>query len=284
MTPPIPPVLPANDSSAQVQNLLSQIFNSSNWRGEVEKTVKKNARLQTLVREMKAQLDKFTAKFDLTTGEPKEGKLLTKDEAAVWVAFTELKLKPEDIKVMAAEHGKLKAKQDERDAEEKFETAAEALGYENVPALTRWLTREKLVLDFKDQRVEEEQDDGSKKKVLKRMPYVRPAEDEKAAFVALEDYIEEQVPEFVAIFKTKPEGDEESDEEGEGSSELDADELVRRASAEAEGRVRGGNGKGKSGVRVPATRSARGDNANTKDSKKLADIEREARSSQMYRV
>lgn len=275
MTPPVIPI-PATDSSAQVSELVQRIMNSANWRSELEKTVKKNVRLQSLVRDQKVQLDRFAAKFTLETGEPKEGKLLTKEEAAVYAAFVELKLKPEDVKTMSTEYGKLKAKEDEQKAEEQFETAAEALGYENVPALTRWLTREKLVLDFKDQRVEEEQQDGSTKKVLKRMPYVRPSEDEKAAFVPLEDYIEEQVPEFVDVFKSKPdaEGDEESETEGGGE-----EDIVGRASREAESRVRP-----KGGVRVPATRSARTDSGGTKDGRKLADLEKDARHDPMYRA
>lgn len=276
MTAP-PVVQPTNDSSAQVTELVQRIMNSSNWRSELEKTVKKNVRLQGMVRDQKTQLDRFTAKgFNLETGELKDGKLLTKEEAAAYDAFVELKLKPEEVKAMAADYGKLKAKDDERAAEEKFADAAEALGFENIPALTRWLTREKLVLDFKDQRVEEEQDDGSKKKVLKRMPYVRPAEDEKAAFVPLEDYIEEQVPEFVAVFKTKPESDDDEGEvEGGESDELD----VSRAARDAEIRVRG-----KSGVRVPATRSARTDNGGSKDGRKLADLESAARQDPIYRL
>jgi hypothetical protein len=277
MTPPVQPV-PAADQSQQVTDLLNRIFNSSNWRGEVEKTVKKNTRLQQLVRDQKAQLDKFAAKFNLDTGEPKEGKLLTKDEAVAYQAFVDLKVKPEDLKTVLTEHGKLKAKDDERAAEERFADAAEALGFENVPALTRWLTREKLVLEFKDQRVEDE-DTG--KKVLMRMPYVRPAEDEKAVLEPLEEYIEREVPEFLDIFKTKPESDDDEEEGGrEEGGDLDTDEMVRRASADAERRVSGKGGK--SGVRVPATRSARSDNAGTKDSKKLADLEKDSRSSSLY--
>jgi hypothetical protein len=277
MTPPVQPV-PAADQSQQVTDLLNRIFNSSNWRGEVEKTVKKNTRLQQLVRDQKAQLDKFAVKFNLETGEPKEGKLLTKEEAAVYQAVVDLKVTPENLKTIIAEHGKLKAKDDERAKEEQFADAAEALGFENVPALTRWLTREKLVLEFKDQRVEDE-DTG--KKVLMRMPYVRPAEDEKAVLEPLEEYIEREVPEFLDIFKTKPESDDDEEEGGrEEGGDLDTDEMVRRASADAERRVSGKGGK--SGVRVPATRSARSDNAGTKDSKKLADLEKDSRSSSLY--
>lgn len=279
MTAPVAPVA-TNDSSQQVQTLLQQIFNSANWKGEIEKTVKKNVRLQAIVKDQKASLDKFEAKFNLTTGEPKEGKLLTKDEAVAFTAFTELKLKPEELTKLIAEHGKLKAKEAEELQAEQFNDAGEALGYENIPALTRWLLREKLVLEFKDQRVEELDDDGNKtgKKKLQRMPYVRAAGDDKAVPEALEDYIEREVPEFVDIFKTKPESD---DEEGDGKGEAadDTGDFITRAAREAEQRVRP-----KSGVRVPATRSARTDSGGTKDGKKLADLEKEARSDPMYRI
>lgn len=254
---------------------MNQIFNSSNWRGEVEKTIKKNVRLQGIIRELKVQLDRFSTKFNLETGEPKEGKLLTKDEAATYQAFVELKLKPEDVKKMSEDYGKLKLIQDERDAEEKYADAADALGFENVPALTRWMTREKLVLEFKDQRVEEEQENGTVKKVLRRMPYVRPAADEKAAPEPLEDYIEREVPEFVDIFKTKP----DSEEDGEESEESVSDGIARRASADAERRVRG-----KSGVRVPATRSARTDTGSSRETRKVTELEQNARLDPMYRM
>lgn len=281
----LPVAAPAQvDVSAQVQSLLGQIFNSPNWRGEVEKTIKKNVRLTAKVREQQAILDKIGTKFDLTTGAPKEGVLLTKEEEPVWKAFLELKLKPEDIKKMTEEHTKLKAKDDERQQEEQFADASEALGYKNVPALTRWLLREKLVLEFKDQRVEEEQEDGTKKKVLKRMPYVRAAGDDKAAPVPLEDYIEEQVPEFVDIFRTLPKAEGEADE-GEESGETDVgdmstDALIRRAALEAQGRVKGGKG----GVKVPAMKSANSESGKSKDAKLLEKMEQDARSNPMYRI
>lgn len=275
-----PAVLPTTtDSSQQVQTLLQQIFNSANWKGEIEKTVKKNVRLQAIVKDQKASLDKFEAKFNLQTGEPKEGKLLTKEEAVVYAAFVELKLKPEDLKKTLEEHAKLKVKEDEREQEERFTDAAEALGYENVAALTRWLMREKLVLEFKDQRVEELDEDGNKtgKKKLQRMPYVKAAGDDKAAPEPLEDYIEREVPEFVDIFKTKPESDD--DEEGKGSEEGDGGgDFIQRAAREAEARVRS-----KGGVRIPATRSARTDSLGSKNSKTLEELEKTARSDSMYR-
>lgn len=274
MTTPVTPV-PAPAPGVDVSDLMNRIFNSSNWRGEVEKTVKKNVRLSEKLRLQQIILDKLGAKFNLETGEPKEGKLLTKDEATQWDAFAGLKMKPEDIKKMSEEHGKLKIKDDERQQEEQFEKAAEALGYENVPALTRWLLREKLVLEFKDQRVEVELSDGTTKKVLQPMPYVRPAGDDKAASSPLEDYIETEVPEFVDIFKTKPEGSEE--EEGEDTGE----DIITRAAREATERVRK---PARGGVRVPAMKSASKENVGSKDKRTLEDLEKNARVDPMYRI
>ena len=284
MTAPVPPVVPAPDASGQVQNLLNQIFNSSNWRGEVEKTLKKNVRLQGVIKAQKEQLDRFTAKgFNLETGELKEGRLLSKDEAAQFQLFLDLKLKPEDVKKMSEEHSKFAAKEAERLQEEQFADAAEALGYENIPALTRWLTREKLVLEFKDQRVDETDESGEKtgKKKLVRMPYVRPAEDEKAALSPLEDYIEEQVPEFVDVFKIKPGSEDEEDGGADsGTDDANDEEFVRRASSEASRRVHGGKG----GVKVPATRSASSSNSGGRDKKGLEKMEQEARINTMYGI
>jgi hypothetical protein len=277
------PAVTAPDTTQQaVKDLLDRIFNSSNWRGEVEKTAKTNVKLLEKKRQLQAIVDKIGAKFNLETGEPKEGKLLTKDEAAAYDAFTGLKLKPEELKALVEEHGKLKAKEVAAAEEQQFADAAEALEFENVPALTRWLVREGLVLEFKDQRVEDEE---TGKKVLKRMPYVRPKADEKAALEPLEDYIEREVPEFVDTFRTAPQSDddEEVGDGDRGGDELDADELVRRASAEAEDRV-GGKGRRdrKGGVRIPATRSARGDSAGSRDKKTLEKLEQGAREDPLY--
>lgn len=276
MTPPVPPTPP---TAPDVSDIVNRIFSSSNWRGEIEKTVRKNVRLQEKLRLQQATLDKIGAKINLDTGEPKEGRLLTKEEAVQYTAFIELKIKPEDLKKVVDEHGKLKEKQAERDAEEQFQTAAEALEFENVPALTRWLTREGLVLEFKDQRVDEEQEDGSVKKVTKKMPYVRPKADDKATVEPLEDYIEREVPEFVSVFRAKPEeGDGEEEEMSSGSES--AEDFIQSASREALGRV----GKGKSGTRFPVSRGAGGEPSTSRDRKVLEKMEEDARGSHHYRL
>jgi hypothetical protein len=271
MTPPVPPV-PAS-STIDVQDIVQKIFSSSNWRSEVEKTVRRNAKLLTRNKELQATVDKFGAKFNLETGEPKEGKLLSKDEAASYDAFVKLGKKPEELTAMVGEFATLKTKETERADEEKYADAADALGFENVPALTRWLKREKLVLEFKDQRVEDEE---TGKKVVQKLPFVRPAGDDKAALEPLDEYIEREVPEFIDIFRVKPAGDE--DEGGsEGTDRSEEDDIISRAGREANERVRGGRG-----VRVPATRGADRSPPQARDKKKLEQMEQEARSSQHY--
>lgn len=278
MTTPVVPV--ASPPQPDIQELLSRIFNSANWRSEVEKTVRKNAKLLSRNKDMQAVLDKIGAKFNLETGEPKEGKLLTKDEAADWTAFQAFQKKPAELKTIVEEHGKFKVKESEQKEEEAFADAAEALEFENVPALTRWLVREKLLLEFKDQRVE---DPDTGKKVLKRMPYVRPKENEKAALEPLEDYIEREVPDFVDTFRKAPESDEDEDEgdNARAEDELDTDALVARASAEAEGRVGKSKNK-KQGVRIPATRGARSDTQVSRNDKILKKLEDDARGDPLY--
>jgi hypothetical protein len=265
----VPPV--AAPATQSVEDILQKIFSSSNWRSEVEKTVRRNEKLLRKLKTQQDVLDRIGAKFNLETGEPKEGKLLTKEEAAAYDAFVKLGKKPEELTVIVKEHGELKIKEDERAEEEKYEDAANALGFENVPALTRWLKREKLHLEFKDQRVE---DPDTGKKVVQKLPFVRPAADDKAALVALDEYIEQEVPEFIDVFKTKPASEEV---EEAGGSEGDDEDIVTRAAREASDRVRGG-----SGVKVPATRSATSQPSRNKDAKKLEQIEQEARSSQQY--
>lgn len=267
---PDPVVPPVTATEQSVQDILAKIFSSANWRGEVEKTVKRNSKLLSRVKELQSVVDRFSAHFNVETGAPKEGKLLTKEQAADYDAFVALGVKPADLKTVVEEHGKLKIQASERAEEEKYVEAAEALGFENVPALTRWLKREKLALEFKEQRVKDEE---SGKTVIQKLPFVRPAGDEKAVAEALDEYIEREVPEFVDVFKFRPAAD---DEEAGGGAETEEDDIVARASREATERVRSSKG-----VRIPATRAA-GNGGRSRDTKKLEQIEAEARASQQY--
>ncbi len=246
----------------QVQSLLSKIFSGSNWKSEIEKTVRRNVRLLADKKDLQAQIEALK-----TTGAaPAGGKVLTKEQAADYDAFVALNVKPADLKVVVDEHGKFKVKVQETEDAEKFAAAAKALGFGNVKALTRWLQKEKLVVEFKDTRVDDEE---TGKKVVKKMPYVRPAADEKAQPEPLEEYMDREVPEFVELFRTvaEPEG-------GEEESETDEERLVR-ATTEAEERVRGG-------VRIAATRPAGAMPAASKDKKTLERIEQENQATGLY--
>lgn len=265
----MPDPAPTADTSASlVQSIVGQIFNSSNWKSEVTKTVKKNVKLQELLRETKAQLE--LAK----KGAPADGaKVLSKEEAAEWDAFKALNLKPTEIKKVTEDHARLLGEEQGRKEEESYGDAAEALDFSNVPAFKRWMKREGLVLEMRDQRVEDEE---TGKKITIKMPFIRPKADEKAQFEPLQEYVEREVPEFVATFQLTPE--EAATEETEEIGQTDG--LIRQASRDADSRVKSGNG-----VRVPAMRSGRSDTTpSSRDKKVLEDMENSARANPLYSI
>lgn len=243
----------ATENEQGIQELLNKILNSSNWRREIEVTVKRNLKL--LRRNKELQTENETLKQN----QPKDGaKVITKDEIAELEAFRALKLKPEQITALVADHDKLKAKQTEQDEEKDFKDAAEALEFENVPALTRWLKRENLKLEFQEKRGK----DGENKTVVTRVPVVRPKNDDKAQFEPLSEYMEREVPELMEAFKTAPETEEAED---------DTDKETIRVPKTP-----------KDVVMVAATRSAGKQPAGSKDKKVLEQMEREARADPLY--
>ncbi len=257
------PAIPADNTAALIQSITSQIFSSANWKSEVQKTVKRNVKLQEKVRELTAQVE--TAK----KGAPGDGaKVLTKEEVAEWDAYKALNLKPADIKKTVEDHGRLKVKEAEQLEEENYGDAAEALDFANVPAFKRWMKREGLVLELRDQRVE---DETTGKKVLVKMPFVRLRSDDKAQFESLEEYIEREVPEFVDTFRQADE------QEAEKILGTETGDVITRAARDAEERVKG------NGVRVPATRPGRSDNSTkTRDAKVLQEVEERTRNNPAY--
>lgn len=248
------------DMTAQVQDIMTKIFGGSNWRNEVERTVKRNVKLLARNKEL------ATENETLKGGGLKEGeRKLTKEEAVIFDAFKALNLKPEEVKVIVEEHKTLKVKEQEHAEEEQYTAAAEALEYENVPALTRWLKREDLHLEFKEEVGRDEEG----KKTIKKVPVVRPKKDDKAALEPLETYLEREVPDFIDTFKTAPADESEEGLEGD-------DDIVERATIEAQRRV--------GGVRVPATRSASSSSPASRERRTTQQLEAEAAANPMYSV
>lgn len=257
------------DISAQVEGIVQKIFQGANWRNEVERTVRRNVKLLEKNKLLQTENDTLKA------AGPKDGaKVLTKEETTMFDAFKALNLKPEDIKVIVKEHGEFKVAMDEHKEEEGFKAAAKSLEFQNVPALTRWLKREGLHLEFKDEPGRD--DEGAR--IMKKVPVVRPKNNDKAALEPLETYITREVPEFVDTFKSAPargEGDEEGDEIVEDGD--DGEAALARVMAEAQSRV--------GGVRIPATRSTRtASTPSSRDKKVLERLEAEAAANPMYSV
>jgi hypothetical protein len=252
--------------NAQVESIMGKIFGSSNWRNETERTVRRNVKLMAKNKELLAENE------TLKGGGLKEGeRKLTKEEGVIFDAFKALNLKPEEIKAVVEEHKKLKVKEQEGAEEAQYKLAAESLDYANEAALTRWLKREGLHLEFKDEVTRGE----GGVRVTKKVPVVRPKDDDKAALESLEAYLEREVPDFIDTFKTAP--IEEEGEEGEAGGEEGDEELVARAATETRRRVGGG-------VRVPATRSSSTASPATRDRKVAAQLEQTAADDPMYSI
>jgi hypothetical protein len=212
----------------------------------------------------------------LAEAAPKDGALvLSKDDAAEYQAFKKLNLKAADLEKTIKEHGELKAKDAERSEEELFADAAEALGFENLPLFMRTMMREGLHLEFKDERVK---DDETGKTETVRVPMVRAKADDKAQLAPLAEYLETELgTEFITAFQIAPD-EGEGAEEAEGEERSGSESFTRTASRVSAGdpdarraaarSAQRGTSNGSNGVRIPVTRNARPSTGASRDAKK----------------
>ncbi len=249
MTGPAVPATP--DLTAQIEGITNKIFSGANWRNEVERTVRRNVKLLAKNKELEAE------NTSLKAAAPKDGaKTISKEDAELLETYKALG-KPAELKTVVKEHGEFKVKVQEHEEEESFKTAAKALEFENIPALTRWLKREGLHLEFREEAGRDEE--GAR--ITKKVPFVRPKTDDKAPLESLDAYITREVPEFVDTFKSAP-----AHEEGE---EDDGEERERPAPATG-------------GIRIPATRSAGNGSGMGREKKILQKMEEDAKNDRMY--
>lgn len=249
-----------------VQDAIDKLFAAPNWRARVTDTVRDSFKSRESNRKLKERVTELEKLLD--DAKPKDGSVvLTKEDGVVWAAFQKLGKKPEELTTVLTEHKTLADAERLRKESEGFADAAESLGFKNIPALTRMLTRENLVLEFKDVRVKDEND----KTVIQRTPFVRPKADDKATPEFLGEYLEREVPEFIPIFEAEPAG-KDGDEEGGEEKETPA-AGTRRGTMTPVSR---------SGVQIAATRGARETPAVPRDAKKLKEMEDEARASGNY--
>jgi hypothetical protein len=252
--PVTPPAASASaaDIAAEVRSELQKIMSGSDWRARMEDTVRQNVRLKKKL----ANIPK------LEDG----GRVLSKAEAEKFDAFVALKIEPKDVEKLRTDFTTLQAKETERSEEEQYDDAAEALGWGNRKTLVRFLKRENLELSFKD--VREKGEDG--KTTTKRVPFVRAKGDEKAAPVALDEYVENEMgTEFVDILKKsdKPDGEQDEDETETGGERTTARRIAGLTA----------------GVEIAETPGARQiPSGKGSTDKKLKEIEDAARNSGMY--
>jgi hypothetical protein len=269
---------PENDKTgaAELRRMLDEIFGASNWKARVEEEMRNVLKVRRKNQQLSDRIK------ELEGAAPKDGAVvIKKEEMEELTAFRALALKPADITTLKTEHTALKAKQEERDAEELFAEAGEALGYKNIPALTRFLKRENLVIEMKDSRTKDEENPG--KWLVSRIPVVKPKGDDKAEPMPLDEYVQTEVPEFESIFQTAPE--EEDDEEGaEGTLSGDGSTTGIRAPAGTRQQTRHERAiRTGTGVPIAGTPRVRPNvTPNTRDSKVIEEATETARKSGTY--
>lgn len=154
--------------------------------------------------------------------------ILTGDDAMAWPKYKALNLAPDKITAALTERDTLATQLANRSRREIAVDAAEKLGYKPT-VLADLITTKGLHVEMKD--VTEKQDGKS---VTTKVPHVRPAADEKAAFETLEAYVGRELKDYLPALTAVAAG-----EEVEGESDED---LV---------------GAGKGGVEFPAQRNGR---------------------------
>lgn len=250
------------DLDKSVQEAIDKLFASPNWRARVTETVRDSFKSRESSRKLKDQVADLQKQLD--DAKPKDGSVvLSKEDAAIWTAFGKLGKKPEELTKVLSDYEVLSKEATERKEAEGFADAAEALGFKNVPALTRMLTRENLVLEFKDVRSKDEND----KTIVTRTPFVKPKGDAKAELEALDEYLEREVPEFLPIFESEP----STGEEEEGEEEKPTRRTTLDRSTVATG-----------GVRIAATKGARETTPVARDKKRLEEEEANQRTGGHY--
>jgi hypothetical protein len=260
---------------------LAELDKISDAKGKERHILDKNFKLRRKLEQLRIDNAK------LAELAPKDGAVvLAKDDAAEFEAFKKLNLKAADVATLVKEHGELKAKDAVRSEEELFVEAAEALGFENLPLFIRTMTREGLHLEFKDEKVRDEETD---KLVTVRVPMVRAKADDKAQLVSLADYLEQEIPELIDALHIQAIGDEGDESEIDGEERSTSDTFTRTASRisagdpEARRAATRATQRGPStGVRIPVTRNARPSTGASREAKKEREMFEEKAKNPIY--
>lgn len=142
---------------------------------------------------------------------PEGGAVLSAEEAKEWKVIqpylAEQKLDGAKLIAAAKKSGELQTELDQRKGKDLIAKVAESIDY-NAPALIDVLELKKLDVEMQDVKVPSDEDE--EKLVTKSLPFVRAKGDDKAKWVLLTEYAEENLKTFMPALTAK-DGDEETE-------------------------------------------------------------------------
>lgn len=203
-TPPNPGFIPSisdEELQAKVRKIIAK--NDNDPTEAVGLLLKDNAEIREKNRQANAKLSEL--------GTPKKGVVVLEGDEAK--AYEALKTKGVDIskvQTIIEEHGTLKQFKSEIETNTINQKAAQALGW-NKDVLVDQINLRKLHVEMKDETIKE-----GDKTTVRSMPYVRPADNDKAPLEALGSYAEKNFPKpYLQLLKeTKGEEQEVGEETG----------------------------------------------------------------------
>lgn len=177
--------LTSEEVTEQVQTMLAR--NGNNAERTIATLINDNRRTRDKLRETKEKAERLEA------GQ-KGATILTGDDAKEYKAFKDLKLPAADIKARIEKATTLEASQAKTDRAAVLKTAAEALGF-NAEVFTDLVESKGLHVELRDGMVND--------KPVK-LPYIRPAADDKAPLLLAKDYVGTNLAGYVPALTTKP--------------------------------------------------------------------------------
>lgn len=164
---------------------------SGNSSGVVAHLVRSNKRLELDNKKLRDRLKE--ARTQAETAKPADGAVvLSAEEAKRWAAFQKIEGEPAEIAKQVEAAKQATAKLLEYEERERDREAAAAIGF-NPNVLSDLRRTKALALEMRDSTVEEK----GGKKVVKKLPHVRPSGDEKAQWTPLREYAETQLKDYL---------------------------------------------------------------------------------------
>jgi hypothetical protein len=142
-----------------------------------------NVTLDDENRELRTQVTALRGKIP----DPDKQVVLPKDRVDTFNAFEALKLKPEDVTKLQTENKELKDKVHVSNVRELAREGAPRVGYD-PDAVADLVVRKALHAELREVEVERKDKAGKAERVKVKVPYVRPAADDRAQLQPLTDY------------------------------------------------------------------------------------------------